>query len=134
MQCARAAAGLQLAPGAGQTTRTWIVYNKPAAASYTHAGMLMGLGLTGARTCSSHRSSVRGHSPFQLLCLRAIPLPLNHAPCKPCKQHTHKAGNSSMKTALLTVLQHIVGVIQAEPDAPDNLHLATGSHVNIGTR
>ena len=44
-----ACAGLQLAPGAGQTTRTWIVYNKPAAASYTHAGMLMGLGLTGAR-------------------------------------------------------------------------------------
>ena len=44
-----AAPGLQLAPGAGQTTRTWIVYNKPAIASYTHAGMLMGLGLTGAR-------------------------------------------------------------------------------------
>ena len=45
-------AGLQLAPGAGQTTRTWIVYNKPKVASYTHAGMLMGLGLTGAARCS----------------------------------------------------------------------------------
>lgn len=39
--------GLQLAAGAGQTTRTWIVYNKPVVPSYTHAGMLMGLGLTG---------------------------------------------------------------------------------------
>ena len=29
-------------------TRTWIVYNKPKEPSYTHAGMLMGLGLTGA--------------------------------------------------------------------------------------
>lgn len=28
-------------------TRTWIVYNKPKEPSYTHAGMLMGLGLTG---------------------------------------------------------------------------------------
>ena len=48
-QCASGACrtGLQLAPGAGQTTRTWIVYNKPKVASYTHAGMLMGLGLTG---------------------------------------------------------------------------------------
>ena len=41
-------AGLRLAPGGTQLTRTWIVYNKPKEPSYTHAGMLMGLGLTGA--------------------------------------------------------------------------------------
>ena len=40
-------AGLRLAPGGTQMTRTWIVYNKPKEPSYTHAGMLMGLGLTG---------------------------------------------------------------------------------------
>jgi len=39
--------GLRLAPGGTQMTRTWIVYNKPKEPSYTHAGMLMGLGLTG---------------------------------------------------------------------------------------
>jgi hypothetical protein len=27
-------------------SRTWIVYMKPKQASYTHAGMVMGLGLT----------------------------------------------------------------------------------------
>lgn len=41
------AAGLRLAPGGHQLTRTWIVYNKPVQPSYTHAGMLMALGLTG---------------------------------------------------------------------------------------
>ncbi len=39
--------GLRLALGGAQMTRTWIVYNKPKEPSYTHAGMLMGLGLTG---------------------------------------------------------------------------------------
>ncbi len=33
-------------------TRTWIVYNKPKEPSYTHAGMLMGLGLTGVSLVS----------------------------------------------------------------------------------
>ena len=41
-------AGLRLAPGGDQLTRTWIVYNKPTEPNYTHAGMLMALGLTGA--------------------------------------------------------------------------------------
>lgn len=36
-----------MAPGCAQMTRTWIRYNKPKIASYTHAGMIMGLGLTG---------------------------------------------------------------------------------------
>ncbi|KAI3425098.1 hypothetical protein D9Q98_008476 [Chlorella vulgaris] len=46
-----AAAGLRLAPGTHQLTRTWVVYNKPAEPSYTHAGMLMALGLTGHLSC-----------------------------------------------------------------------------------
>jgi hypothetical protein len=41
------AAGLRLAPSGHQLTRTWIVYNKPEEPSYTHAGLLMALGLTG---------------------------------------------------------------------------------------
>ncbi|PSC69420.1 anaphase-promoting complex subunit 1 isoform X2 isoform B [Micractinium conductrix] len=45
------AAGLRLAPGAHQLTRTWVVYNKPPEPSYTHAGMLMALGLTGHLSC-----------------------------------------------------------------------------------
>ena len=43
------AAGLRLAPSGGQLSRTWIVYNKPEEPSYTHAGLLMALGLTGGR-------------------------------------------------------------------------------------
>ncbi len=43
-----AGAGLRLAPGGDQLTRTWIVYNKPSEPNYTHAGMLMALGLMGA--------------------------------------------------------------------------------------
>lgn len=39
-----------MAPGCAQMTRTWIVYNKPKVASYTHAGMIMGLGLTSGST------------------------------------------------------------------------------------
>jgi hypothetical protein len=46
---ARRAAGLRLVPGAAALTRAWFVYNKPKGPSYTHGGMLMGLGLTGAR-------------------------------------------------------------------------------------
>ncbi len=41
------AAGLRLTPSGHQLTRTWIVYNKPEEPSYTHAGLLMALGLTG---------------------------------------------------------------------------------------
>lgn len=41
------AAGLRMAPGGTRLTRTWIVYNRPAQPNYTHAGMLMALGLTG---------------------------------------------------------------------------------------
>lgn len=40
------AAGLRLAPG-GNLTRTWIVYNRSPEPSYEHAGLLLGLGLTG---------------------------------------------------------------------------------------
>ena len=43
------AAGIRLAPGGGGLTRTWVVYNKPKTPNYTHAGMLMGLGLAGAQ-------------------------------------------------------------------------------------
>jgi hypothetical protein len=47
--------GLRLAPGGDQLTRTWIVYNKPTEPNYTHAGMLMALGLTGAlQPCTAH--------------------------------------------------------------------------------
>lgn len=45
------AAGLRLAPGGHQLTRTWVVYNKPPEPSYTHAGLLMALGLTGHLSC-----------------------------------------------------------------------------------
>lgn len=41
-------AGLRLVPGGAALTRAWFVYNKPKGPSYTHGGMLMGLGLTGA--------------------------------------------------------------------------------------
>ena len=41
------AAGLRLAAGQADITRTWIVYNKPAAPNHAHAGLLMGLGLQG---------------------------------------------------------------------------------------
>ena len=47
-------AGLRLAPGAIRLTRAWIVYNKPASPTYTHAGMLMGLGLNGEYPSSMH--------------------------------------------------------------------------------
>ena len=39
--------GLRLAAGGNQLSRTWIVYNKPEDATYAHAGVLFGLGLTG---------------------------------------------------------------------------------------
>ena len=39
------AAGLRLASGVTNLTRTWIVYNKPNAPDYSHAGLLMALGL-----------------------------------------------------------------------------------------
>lgn len=41
------AAGLRLAAGGTQLSRTWIVYNKPEDPTYAHAGVLFGLGLTG---------------------------------------------------------------------------------------
>ena len=43
-------AALRLAPG-GKLSRTWIVYNKPPDPSYQHAGVLLGLGLTGQLSC-----------------------------------------------------------------------------------
>ena len=43
-----AAAGLALAARTkGELTRAWIVFNRPREPSYTHAGVLMALGLTG---------------------------------------------------------------------------------------
>ncbi|KAK9819157.1 hypothetical protein WJX81_007920 [Elliptochloris bilobata] len=48
-----AAAGLRLVPGGAALTRAWFVYNKPKGPSYTHGGMLMGLGLTGHLACLS---------------------------------------------------------------------------------
>ncbi|QDZ19822.1 subunit 1 of anaphase-promoting complex [Chloropicon primus] len=47
------AAGLQLAKGQAQLTRTWIVYNKTAEPSNSHAGFLMALGLQGHLGCLS---------------------------------------------------------------------------------
>ncbi|KAK9796665.1 hypothetical protein WJX73_002436 [Symbiochloris irregularis] len=47
------ASGLRLAPGAMRLTRAWIVFNKPPSPTYTHAGMLMGLGLSGQLACLS---------------------------------------------------------------------------------
>ena len=40
-------AGLRIAKGSAPITRTWILYNKPKVPQYTHAGVLMGLGLAG---------------------------------------------------------------------------------------
>lgn len=45
------ASGLRLTPGGQMLTRTWIVYNKPKEPSYTHAGMILSLGLTGQLSC-----------------------------------------------------------------------------------
>jgi len=45
-QCA-SSAGLRIAKGPAPITRTWILYNKPKVPQYTHAGVLMGLGLAG---------------------------------------------------------------------------------------
>ena len=45
------AAGLRLASSQASLTRTWIVYNKPAAPSYSYAGMLMAFGLQGHLKC-----------------------------------------------------------------------------------
>jgi anaphase-promoting complex subunit 1 len=39
------AAGLRLAPGQTKISRTWIVYNKPDEPNFSHAGLLMALGL-----------------------------------------------------------------------------------------
>eukprot|EP00899_Mesostigma_viride_P028297 jgi/Mesvir1/8652/Mv02596-RA.1 len=41
------AAGLRLSRGQAKIARTWIVYNRPAEPSETHAGLLMALGLQG---------------------------------------------------------------------------------------
>ncbi|KAH7290973.1 hypothetical protein KP509_30G071400 [Ceratopteris richardii] len=41
------AAGLRLAPCQDKITRTWIVYNRPEEPSFSHAGLLMSLGLQG---------------------------------------------------------------------------------------
>ncbi|CAL9156743.1 unnamed protein product [Musa hybrid cultivar] len=41
------AAGLRLAPFEGKMSRTWIQYNKPEEPSFTHAGILLALGLHG---------------------------------------------------------------------------------------
>ena len=66
-------AGLRLAPGGTQLTRTWIVYNKPKEPSYTHAGMLMGLGLTGPHLASkSYVILDQGNQPTSIQ-LRAWP-------------------------------------------------------------
>lgn len=40
-------AGIRLVPGGVHLTRAWIVFNKPKIPNYTHAGLLMGLGLMG---------------------------------------------------------------------------------------
>ena len=42
-----AAAALRLLPDNRNLMRSWIVYNKPDEPSYSHAGMIMALGLTG---------------------------------------------------------------------------------------
>ncbi|XP_038980234.1 anaphase-promoting complex subunit 1 isoform X2 [Phoenix dactylifera] len=39
------AAGLRLAPFQGKMSRTWILYNKPEEPNYTHAGLILALGL-----------------------------------------------------------------------------------------
>ena len=44
------ASALRIAPG-GTLSRTWIVYNKSDEPSYEHAGILLGLGLTGQLSC-----------------------------------------------------------------------------------
>ena len=62
------AAGLRIARGAAPITRTWILYNKPRVPQYTHAGVLMGLGLAGVLQTSSlmtgpHLSMTHGAWP-----------------------------------------------------------------------
>lgn len=42
------AAGLRLKRAAGKLNRAWILYNRPAKPSWSHAGLILGLGLSGA--------------------------------------------------------------------------------------
>lgn len=60
----RCCTGLRLAPGGNELTRTWVVYNKPVDVSYTHAGMILALGLTGVHS--------RPNSRYMVTCI-AIP-------------------------------------------------------------
>ena len=57
------AAALRLALGQTSISRTWIVYNKPEAATYAHAGVLMGLGLQG------HLKALANTDLYSYLCL-----------------------------------------------------------------
>ena len=43
----------------GPLTRTWILYSRPAQASYSYGGMLLGLGLTGHLACLSPTDTYR---------------------------------------------------------------------------
>ena len=45
------ASALRINKNISDLSRTWIVYNKPKAPSYDHAGFLFGLGLTGQLAC-----------------------------------------------------------------------------------
>lgn len=46
-----AAAGLRLQPEAGRLGRSWIMYNRPQQPQYSHAGLLLALGLRGHLSC-----------------------------------------------------------------------------------
>lgn len=46
-----AAAGLRLQPGTVKLGRSWIMYNRPQQPHYSHAGLLLALGLHGRLEC-----------------------------------------------------------------------------------
>uniref|UniRef100_A0A1D2AC28 Uncharacterized protein n=1 Tax=Auxenochlorella protothecoides TaxID=3075 RepID=A0A1D2AC28_AUXPR len=65
---AGAAAGLSLVPAAGPAGalgRTWVAYHNPPAPSYSHAGLLLGLGVAGHLGCLAatdlYRYLAQGH-------------------------------------------------------------------------
>lgn len=76
-------AGLRLAPGAVRLTRAWIVYNKPATPTYSHAGLLMGLGLSGALLVAPTLLCACSHLCLQVLGILSM-LRIHHEQHKPC--------------------------------------------------
>ena len=95
-------AGIRLVPGGVHLTRAWIVFNKPKIPNYTHAGLLMGLGLMGEwleSRCETHSGDSGLRLPFVcckvglLWRLRDTSHRLQHImPCKILCSATYRSG------------------------------------------